>query len=79
MGSNKMFTEKLSYLDKPDAVQPFELMLNPSCCTGFLRVVHHHKRLIFMNTIFIFHLSVVMQQTRGHHVKAEKKRFYIFV
>jgi hypothetical protein len=31
-----------------DEAQPFELMLNPFCCTVFLRVAHHHKRLVFV-------------------------------
>ena len=47
-----------------DVVQPFELMLNPFCCTGFLRVVHHHKRLIFITydvIFFMYHSHVVMQ------------------
>lgn len=33
-----------------DVAQPFELMPNPFCCTEFLRVVHHHKRLIFITS-----------------------------
>lgn len=43
----------LSYLNTLDVAPPFESMLNPFCCRGFLRVVHHHKRLnVFMQDFY---------------------------
>jgi hypothetical protein len=45
--TEKLESENVSYLNMLDAAQPFELMPNPFCCTGFLRVEHHHKRLIW--------------------------------
>lgn len=40
-----------------DVALPFESMLNPSCCTGFSRVVHRHKRLIFIIHGVIFYIA----------------------
>lgn len=46
--------QMLSYLNTLDVAPPFESMLNPFCCRGFLRVVHHHKRLMFLCRFLFF-------------------------
>lgn len=49
--------QMLSYLNTLDVAPPFESMLNPFCCRGFLRVVHHHKRLNVFMLDFYFPLA----------------------